>query len=442
MYKPIRDDLILRSLSEGHASDYERLPDFYASINAADDTPDNKERFRQWVRDLLNGHITISLDDVFVVVDPTQDDMLVSATLLIPQVWRYEDIPLSVGRPELVATHPEYRHRGLVRALFEAVHERSTALGHELQVITGIPYFYRQFGYTMAVDLGAHAIFSLAALADPKPDYQPSFRLRAATVADAPKLAAWYDYFARERLLTEVRSLEVWRYEIAGHHPDSSQALSYQIITSMTGEDVGFLELYANPWDKAMIPCTAYVTGERASYLETFDDVMQAVKQWALTRFGQCPPLLAFGAGIHESLDRLIDRALGGNILQHEHNYKWYLRVPDPLAFLWRIQPVLERRLEGSGAHRYSGELKIGFYDRTGLALTFERGHITDITPLTVNDGYDITFPWHLFWNVVFCHHSYNDIHAILPDVWANPKAAVLLDALFPKKQSWLRGQG
>ena len=37
------------------------------------------------------------------------------------QTWTYGGVPFEVGRPELVATHPDYRRRGLVRAQFEAV---------------------------------------------------------------------------------------------------------------------------------------------------------------------------------------------------------------------------------------------------------------------------------------------------------------------------------
>ena len=45
-----------------------------------------------------------------------------------------------------------------------------------------------------------------------------------------------------------------------------------------------------------------------------------------------------------------------------------------------------------------------------------------------------------MLWNVVFGHHRADDLRVILPDVWPNGKAAVLLDALFPRKKSWLKG--
>ena len=141
MLKQLKDGLILRSLSEGYASDREQLPDFYASINTAGESDHVQDGIRHWTRDLMSGHPTTTPEDIFVAVDPTKDDMLVSATLLIPQTWRYENIDIAVGRPELVATHADYRSRGLVRVLFDAIHERSAALGHQMQAITGIPAF-------------------------------------------------------------------------------------------------------------------------------------------------------------------------------------------------------------------------------------------------------------------------------------------------------------
>ncbi len=41
---------------------------------------------------------------------------------------------------------------------FEEVHKWSAERGHKVQVITGIPYYYRQFGYEMALDLTGRRI--------------------------------------------------------------------------------------------------------------------------------------------------------------------------------------------------------------------------------------------------------------------------------------------
>ena len=438
MHKELSGGLILRSLSEGHESDRARLPDFYAAVNTEGESEHVQEGLRLWTRELMEGHPTVTPDDIFVVVDPAKDDLIASATLLIPQTWRYEEIPFVVGRPELVGTLPDYRGRGLVRALFEAVHERSAALDHMVQSITGIPYFYRQFGYTMAIDLGEHAVFQLSPLKDPAPESQPAYTLRAATAEDVPAMLHWLDHFARERLVTDLFSVEMLRREIDGRNPGYFPHSMLFVITDSGGEGVGFVALLdslSEPWE---LRCPIYVVGEKASYLATFSDVVQAIKVWATGHYGRSPEMLSFGGGIHETLDHLIDRSHGGLIRRRE--YSWYLRVPEPIRFLKHIGPILERRLAGSGAHRYTGELRIGFFTLRGISLQFEEGRLRDVAPISGKDGYDVEFPWHLFWTVVFGHRTADEILPILPEVWANAKAAVLLEILFPRKKSFVLG--
>src|SRR5690606_40300370 len=124
MYKTLSGDLVLRSLSEGCRSDADRLPGFYGEMLGGVES--ESAELAAWTKDLISGnHPTVTADDVWVVVDPSKDDQIVSATLLIPQIWRYEEIEIPVGRVELVATHPDYRRRGLVRALMQTAHERS-----------------------------------------------------------------------------------------------------------------------------------------------------------------------------------------------------------------------------------------------------------------------------------------------------------------------------
>lgn len=105
------------------------------------DTPD--ERLRFWCRDLVaRPHPTFRPED-FVVVEEPQTGAMVSCMCLISQTWCYGDVPFKAGRPELVATHPDYRRRGLVRAQFEWVHALSAERGELVQGITGIPWYYR-----------------------------------------------------------------------------------------------------------------------------------------------------------------------------------------------------------------------------------------------------------------------------------------------------------
>ena len=80
-------------------------------------------------------------------------DRVVSTATLLDETVRVGDVVLPAGQVELVATHTGYEGRGLVRALMGWAHDRSRDRGHLLQVMIGIPYFYRLFGYEYAIDI-------------------------------------------------------------------------------------------------------------------------------------------------------------------------------------------------------------------------------------------------------------------------------------------------
>jgi len=148
--KDFGNGLILRHAT---STDVEDLVAFNAKIHseAGPDKPD--EKIGAWVHDLMTKpHPTTDIND-FTIVEDTVSGKIVSSMNLIPQTWRYEGIEFEVGRPELVGTDPEYRKRGLVRAQFEVIHQWSAERGHKVQAITGIPYYYRQFGYEMGLAL-------------------------------------------------------------------------------------------------------------------------------------------------------------------------------------------------------------------------------------------------------------------------------------------------
>lgn len=433
MQRELRDGLILRTLSEGHASDRERLPIFYKETfaEAGDEEADT---FDVWLDDLINKHPNMSLDDFFCVVDPAADDKIVSATLLIPQVWRYEDIEIPMGRPELVATDKAYRRRGLVRALMNSVHERSEALGHLLQGITGIEYYYRQFGYAMAVDLGFGAIVPITSIKTRKEDEKPDYTLREATEADIPDLIALEASAGREGVLSTVWDEAMWRYDLLERSEGTAVSYRKYMVVDNEGQAVGYVSLMSVPDEGKYQPLNRYVIGDKASYLATFDDVLRGIATIAQQSSGQVQTI-TFSSNISPALAQMIEYTFGAQV--RSRRYTWYLRVPDQAKFFQAIAPVLERRLQGSVAHGYTGHFKVGFHNFKYLDLQFEHGKLIDAQNREMTDEevrVDAQFPFHMWYNIVFGHRSYTDLNTILPDAEAGRLGAILCDTLFPKR--------
>ena len=95
-----------------------------AAMHADDGLP--ASLLAEWTHDLFESpHPTFRPDRDVTVVEDTATGRIVSTLFLIPQVWSYAGVPVKVGQPELIATHPDYRRRGLVRAQFDVIHDWS-----------------------------------------------------------------------------------------------------------------------------------------------------------------------------------------------------------------------------------------------------------------------------------------------------------------------------
>lgn len=386
-----------------------------------------------WTRDLMSGaHPTVSAGDFTIVEDTRRENRIVSTLCLISQTWAYEDISFGVGRPELVGTEPEYRRRGLVRAQMEAVHAKSAGRGELVQGITGIPWFYRQFGYEMTVNLGGGRTLYWPDAPKLAAGEQETYRLRPAETSDIPLLSRLYAAHCRASLLTRIKSEAEWRWEIAGAHPEALTCRYYEVIEDEMGQAAGYLAW--NPDERrSVVTELAALPGH--SLRTVCEAVARAFRQRAETSSESSPPAcLEFSL----SLAHPVYAVLAKTLAKWRPPYAWYLRVPDLPAFLGRIAPVLGQRLVGSPVAGYSGTLRLNFYHQH-LSLTFAEGRLADAAPYTpahYTDG-DACFPGLTFLQLLFCHRSLADLQYAFPDCRANNECAtVLLETLFPPRPS------
>ncbi len=434
----LEDGLVLRTISAGYTSDAEQLPDFYVRI-FGDDGDTHPERHARWTLDLLSGHHpSVTMDDIWCVVDTTQNDKLVSALLLLPQTWCYEDVPFGVGRVELVATDKNYRNKRLVRRMMNALHERSVSSGHLVQSITGIPAYYRRFGYGMSLPLGAASELNIAQVPKLKEGQTAKYSLRPATAQDAPNITRWSKEQAEDALLSAVRDEAGWRYEIDGKSEGSTVKADLFIIQQHApAQDVGYI-IVRTFAGFPHIQVFSYMVSKASSYLDTFDDVMRELVTYGERIHAQAddkPKNILFETAVPESVEMLVRKTNG---LLYPFPYAWYLRVPDLGAWMHRIAPVLERRLEGSAAHRFTGEVKFNFYDFTGLLMRFEDGKLKAAThgKIDFKQGVNGGFPDNSFLNVIFGKNSVDELRAVYADCWVDKTGQIAVDTLFPKKRS------
>lgn len=440
--RDLGDDLVLRRATP---DDVDALVEFNARVHsdAGWDSPDT--RVGAWVRDLANSprsatkpHPTFDMAD-FLVMEDVETGAIVSSTCLISQTWSYAGIDFGVGRVELVGTHADYRNRGLIRTQFEVLHRWSADRGHKVQAITGIPYYYRQFGYEMALDMHGSLRGALCDVPHLKDGETEPYIVRPAEAADLDFVAGVMAHAAQRSLVNCVRDAEQWRYTFDGQSPENAMARELCVIESAEGEPVGFLAHPNCLWYDALF-VEAYELKPGTSWWDVTPSVMRSLQKTGADYgpYLEADEKQGFNAltfnlgGAHPAYD-----VAEPWLPQKRDPYAWYIRVADVADFLRTISPVLEARLAKSVMVGYSGELRLNFY-RDGVIVTFDRGRITAVKPWEFpgSAGNSAKFPDLTFLHLLFGHHSYAEIGAMYVDCGGRHEHKLLLDALFPKQSS------
>jgi hypothetical protein len=433
--RELGDGLLLRQSTR---ADAEPLAEFNRWIHREPGIAEPDEGIAVWTRELLSGtHPTFREGDFSVVIEK-DTGRIVSALNLISQTWSYADIPFGVGRIELVGTAPEYRKRGLVRTQFEFIHALSAARGEMVQGITGIPYYYRQFGYEMALSLGGGRVChksTVPALKDGQPDL---FLLRPVTEADLPFVMDLDRHSSRKSLVNLVRDEPTWHFELFERFPGNVNGMVWRIVQTAGGDQIGLVGYIGLPWGANRLGVAWVELAPGWSYVETAASILRGLKV-------EGEALLSSKGKTFEAMYISLGESHPFYEANHERlsivrpTYAWYLRVADLTGFLKHIAPALEARLEGSWAAGHTGQLKISFY-RSGLRLMLERGRLAAIEPwmpTSFEDEGDAAFPALTFLQILFGYRDFAELRIAFPDVWAgSDEARGLLTALFPRQRT------
>ena len=434
MIRDLGNGLILRRST---GEDTEALVSFHADVHREPGAEEPEEYVAAWVRDLMRGdHPTFGLGD-FTIVEDTRTGAIVSSLCLISQTWSYSGIEFGVGRPELVSTHPDYRNRGLIRAQFDEIHRWSAARGEWVQAITGIPYFYRQFGYEMAMTLGGSRLGYKPNVPKLKDGEEEPFRLRPAVEADLPFMTQVYRHGAGRYPVTCLRDEAMWRYELIGKGEKNANRRALALIETPAGERVGLLGHSARLW-QGRVGTGLYELKPGVSWLDVTPSIARYLwrlgEEWAVGDPKQEMERFVFWLGAEHPAYYVFQKHLP----ETQPPYAWYLRLADLRGFLLHVAPALEERLAASPLVGHTGEIKISSY-RNGLLLAFDAGRLAAVRPWqpTPKDAGDAAFPDLTFLQLLFGYRSLEELDHAFADCWiSDDKARALLAALFPKQPS------
>lgn len=428
-----RENLQLRRATD---ADGERLSTFNGIVHGRPNQPSRTiaTRARSW---LDGSHPVVRPADWTIIEDLTSGE-IVSTCALYAQRWNYAGIRFGVGQIEFVGTDPAYRRQGLVRQQMAELHAESTRRGHLLQVIGGIPNYYRQFGYELALASGGGRIGDVEHDTANSSEAAPTYQFRPATVADLPLIAALDRVGQRRSLVNAERDEALWRLELDGRGEfNIFRRLLFMIETSdgqPRPEGIGFLARSPKPHSDVLWLARCEVADgvnwlavapALWHHLATVDPAIRRIGCWLGT-------------------DHPLYHALPQTLAQVEPAGTFYIRIPDLAAFIRQIAPVLEQRLVASIAVGYCGVLSLNFY-RSGVTLHWENGRLATVAPWAQpeTNQASLSFPDLTFTQLVLGYRSFAELEAALADCTAHTEAArVMVDILWPKTASQVWGLG
>jgi hypothetical protein len=343
----------------------------------------------------------------FAVAVDRDDGRIVSSLCLIPEHFRIGGVAFTAGQVEYVATSSSHERRGLVRRLMNLAHRWSQEDGHLAEVIAGIRYFYRRFGYEYA------APFPRVWLLDPT-SAPEGWSVRPATVDDAAAVGRLQETAVERVALACVGGdLAWWRRRLA------SDLEPRWYVAERDGEVGGVASIGHGP---PGVPDVALLS---APVLR--EPTALAALTAEAARTGRAPAIQE-----RPSTDALVRT----KATLHPRQYSLYVRVGDPAALLDRLRPALTDRLRESDFAATDGALLVGFYERSVL-LTFERGEVTKVEARPgVQDPVDhpgggIGIPPDLVATLLFGKHGAKGLAERHEDVSLGDRAD-LAEVLFP----------
>ncbi|GCE31070.1 hypothetical protein KDA_65540 [Dictyobacter alpinus] len=423
------------------AADTENIAELVSLVFREKEEDEPNKHIANIARILMSGTTPVmGPGDYALVEDPHKEgNPIVAGVCLQRMEWFYEGIPFLMSRPEIVAADPAYRNRGLIRTLFEFVHARGAAEGRLVDAITGIYYFYRQFGYEYALSLEGMRGIYLPAIPKAKEGEAEAYTLREATLEDVPRLHEIYTQHIGTgyAITTNIDENYLrWELEAWKDHPERTKFSTTQLIVKADGSIQGWFYARARRRTSSLNVWALYL----ASHVN-LQAIMPPLLR-ALQNYGQQIPTekpdagafseIKFYLGESHPFYEVIDKLA----TIKEPSYAWYVRVADLPKFIQHIAPALEKRLLGSLVEGYSGELKLDFY-RSGLRMVFEQGRLTTVEnwrSTVLNNTADGGFPPLVFLKALFGYRTLNELRQAYPDAWVNNE--VLFNTLFPAKPS------
>ncbi|GJJ76248.1 hypothetical protein EMPS_08607 [Entomortierella parvispora] len=378
-----------------------------------DELPGRNEFVRALVHRCFRDDCRVTTAFDFALVEDTKapkDQNPIVAGMTLQQLPGYfGKVNLSYGISEIVATHPDYRSKGLIRHLYlNLLHPASDLRGDVVQFVAGIPHFYRQFGYEYAIGVPEVRKVNDLAMIPPQPEQETiekggvgePFTLRNPTLDDLPYLMkmstpAKMLNHSELGLLYDEAYWQFWLHDalVNATYPTDINRDHWIIVDGKTGKDCGAVTAFGH--GKPRMTLGMFVLEEGYNYRDAMYPVLRQMiangngpTVWELK---QTTNESALGSSDKKRIKALcialdpehpINKLLESSTTLIANNFKMYTRIRSYAKFILKVASVLEDRLAKSCLADITVIWHFDFFRRIegstgkGLEIVFESGKI------------------------------------------------------------------
>ncbi len=370
---------------------------------------------------LFTLHPTFTQEDSFVVVDTTRDNAAVSYLCLVPVTLVLDGIEIPTAQMEMVATLPEYRNRGLIRALNHLFELRASQLGLQLFVIAGIEYFYRRFDYEYAVPLHGTLPIPTESVPELKRGEPEVVRIERVTQRSFSEYLLCRE--KRDSYLNLYRKVTIddCAFQLGGTLDEEAGLELY--VVRREAVPVGIFNLSV-AWKRLEV---RELWADKVDYLAP---ILRFTRDIARKR--GLP--LHIGPPSKEALVPYLERVSGS---RYSRPYAWYVKIPSIGGFLRLIGRALEKRIENSDLIGLTENLGISWY-WDGVELVFVDGKlkaVKDMPRVDMADP-DLRLPPVVINQLLMGYRTLEELTRIYPDVTAKASKVPVVNVLFPRMKA------
>ncbi|KAF9584905.1 hypothetical protein BGW38_004748 [Lunasporangiospora selenospora] len=383
-----------------------------------DEDPGVNVHAKAGAKRLLRGNSRVMSEYDYALVEntlakPGQNPIVACASLQKTSGY-YGKTHLQYGKLELIGTLPDFRGRSLVsRLIFEMLHPASEARGDLIQMIPGVPYFYRRFGYEYALKHQTENKCRDISQLIPKLEEgaeEPVY-LRIPTLDDVPYLMEMSTPERRhiEEGTGTFYDQDYWQFtvhdmfETAECEQDIGRVTGI-IVDSETNQDIGIvMAMLFGP----AIHLKLFALERGRSYRDVLSPVLrqllelieaplpeELIKQFEELQVAKDEGVLGMTEAEKSKTEKVTElihclppghpafQLLAKSFQDGPENGRLFTRINSYPKFLLKVAPTLEDRLANSGLAGITATWHIDFYHKSvgctgsGLEVVFEKGRI------------------------------------------------------------------